>query len=170
VSPGFRVDLISCRYDCHMSRSGADLALLLLGGFRFLAEEATERLDARGHPGVRPAHDFALRAIEAGARSVSEVGRRTSVSKQAAAKTVAFLEESGYVLRSPDPGDGRRAHLEVTDRGHSLMREGEAVFDELRTQWEALVGRDRIADVQDALQRLLGVDGAILDRVVQHHV
>lgn len=139
-----------------MSRRGADLALLLLGGFRFLADEATQRLDARGHPGVRPGHDFALRAIAAGAASVSDVGRRTSVSKQAAAKTVAFLEESGYVLRSPDPGDGRRARLVVTDRGHALMREGEAVFDELRAQWESLVGPDRIAELQDALQQLLG--------------
>src|SRR6187402_393140 len=110
-----------------MSRGGADLALLLLGGFRVLAEEATDLLAARGHPGVRPAHDFALRAIAAGAESVSEVGRRTSVSKQAAAKTVAFLEDSGYVLRGPDPQDGRRARLQVTDRGRSLMREGEAV-------------------------------------------
>ena len=150
-----------------MSRSGADLALLLLGGFRFMAEEATLRLAARGYPGVRPAHDFALRAVAAGAGSVSEVGRRTSVSKQAAAKTVAFLEESGYILRSPDPGDGRRARLIVTDRGHSLMREGEAVFDDLRAQWESLVGRDRIADVQDALLRLLGTDEAILDGSAQ---
>lgn len=97
-----------------------------------------------------------MRAIAAGAASVSDVGRRTSVSKQAAAKTVAFLEESGYVLRSPDPGDGRRARLVVTDRGHALMREGEAVFDELRAQWESLVGPDRIAELQDALQQLLG--------------
>jgi DNA-binding MarR family transcriptional regulator len=88
------------------------------------------------------------------------VGRRTSVSKQAAAKTVAFLEESAYVLRNPDPGDRRRAHLTVTDRGHSLMREGEAVFDELRAEWESLVGRDRIADLQDALMRLLGTNAA----------
>jgi DNA-binding MarR family transcriptional regulator len=141
-----------------MSRRGADLALLLLGGFRHLAEQATDRLAARGHPGVRPAHDFALRAIAAGAGSVSEVGRRTSVSKQAAAKTVAFLEEGAYVLRSPDPSDGRRALLSVTDRGHALMGEGEAVFDELRASWESLVGRDRITDLQDALLRLLDID------------
>ena len=145
-----------------MSRGGADLALLLLGGFRFMAEEATDRLAARGYPGVRPAHDFALRAVAAGAGSVSEVGRRTSVSRQAAAKTVSFLEESGYVLRSPDPGDARRARLTVTDRGHSLMREGEAVFDELRAQWESQVGRDRISDLHDALLRLLGPDDATL--------
>jgi len=48
-----------------MSRGGADLALLLLGGFRFMAEEAKDRLAARGYPGVRPAHDFALRAVAA---------------------------------------------------------------------------------------------------------
>lgn len=138
-----------------MARSGADLALLLLGGFRQLAEEATDRLAARGHPGIRPAHDFALRAVVAGAASVSDVGRSTSVSKQAAAKTVAFLEDNGYVQRRPDPDDGRRARLTVTDRGHALMSEGEAVFDDLRAEWETLVGRDRVTEVQDALQRLL---------------
>jgi len=138
-----------------MSRNGADLALLLLGGFRFMADEATVLLTARGHPGVRPAHDFALRAIAAGAGSVSEVGRRTSVSKQAAAKSVAFLEAGGYVRRAPDEHDRRRSRLTVTDRGNSLMSEGEAVFDEVRARWEALVGRDRVADLQTALQRLL---------------
>lgn len=132
-----------------------------------MAEEATLRLAERGYSGIRPAHDFALRAVVAGAGSVSEVGRRTSVSKQAAAKTIAFLEEGAYILRSPDPGDGRRARLLVTDRGHSLMREGEAVFDELRGQWESLVGRDRIADVQDALVHLLGTDDAILGALAQ---
>lgn len=152
-----------------MSRSGADLALLLLGGFRFMAEEATDRLAARGHPGVRPAHDFALRAVVAGAESVSEVGRRTSVSKQAAAKTVAFLEEGGYILRSPDPGDGRRARLRVTDRGNLLMREGEAVFDELRAQWESLVGQGRVANVQDALVQLLGADAKLEEIAREAH-
>lgn len=128
-----------------------------------MAEEATVRLGARGYPGVRPAHDFALRAIAEGAESVSEVGRRTAVSKQAAAKTVAFLEESAYVVRGPDPADGRRARLTVTNRGRSLMREGEAVFEELQAQWESLVGRDRIADLRDALLHLLGTDEAILN-------
>lgn len=120
-----------------------------------MAEEATVRLTARGHPGVRPAHDFALRAIAGGAGTVSEVGRRTSVSKQAAAKTVAFLEEAGYVRRAPDGRDRRRSELTVTDRGVSLMSEGEAVFDELRAEWESLIGRDRVAEVQTALERLL---------------
>ena len=88
-------------------------------------------------------------------RSFVKPAAPTSVSKQAAAKTVAFLEDGGYLLRGQDTADARRARLTVTDRGRSLMRDGEAVFDELRVQWESLVGSDRIADVQDALERLL---------------
>jgi hypothetical protein len=42
------------------------------------------------------------------------------------------------------------------------MREGEAVFDELRAQWESQVGRDRISDLQDTLLRLIGPDHATL--------
>ncbi len=132
-----------------------------------MADTATDRLAERGHVGVRPAHDFALRAIAAGAGTISEVGRRTSVSKQAAAKTLAFLEESGYVRRTADPHDRRRARLTVTDRGNSLMSEGEAVFDELRAEWEALVGRDRVADLQSALVRLLGTENSILDSMTR---
>ena len=41
-----------------MSRSGADLALLLLGGFRSLADAASVELAERGHEKIRPVHDF----------------------------------------------------------------------------------------------------------------
>ena len=61
-----------------MSRSGADLALLLLGGFRSLVDGATAELARRGYEDVRPVHDFAMRAIAAGAGNASELGRRLS--------------------------------------------------------------------------------------------
>ena len=75
-----------------MSRSGADLALLLLGGFRALVDAATEELARGGHHDVRPVHDFAMRAIAAGADSASELARRLSIAKQSAAKTIAVLQ------------------------------------------------------------------------------
>ena len=86
-----------------MSRSGADLALLLLGGFRSLVDAATAELGRRGYEDVRPVHDFAMRAIAVGAGNASELGRRLSVSKQAAAKTIAALQERGYVTRGTTP-------------------------------------------------------------------
>ena len=147
-----------------MSRRGAELALLLLGGFRTFADSATAELAARGYPDVRPVHDFALQAILTGADNASELGRRMSVTKQTAAKTIAVLEERGYVAREPDPTDGRRMRLQVTDRGHAMLREGEAIFDELRERWEKQAGADAVGNVERTLQRLLGKDTIRLDK------
>lgn len=146
-----------------VSRSGADLALLLLGGFRVLADRATVELAVRGYQDVRPVHDFALRAIMSGADNASELGRRMAVTKQAAAKTLATLEERKYVLRETDPTDKRRMRIRVTDHGLAMLRTGEAVFDEMRSQWEAEVGADTVATIEKALRGLVGDSAIRLD-------
>ena len=146
-----------------MSRSGADLALLLLGGFRTLVDDATAELARRGFDDVRPVHDFAMRAIAAGADNASELGRRMSVSKQAAAKTIAVLAERGYVAREPDPADARRKLLQVTSLGEEVMRQGEAIFDELRDRWLQQIGPDALADLEAHLTALVGPRPVRLD-------
>ena len=143
-----------------MNRSGADLALLLLGSFRVLADRARVELAARGYEDVRPGHDFAMRAIVAGADSASELGRRLAVTKQAAANTLAVLEERRYVVRETDPTDGRRMRIRVTEHGLDLLRTGEAIFNDLRAQWEADAGADTVATIEEALRQFVG-DSAI---------
>jgi DNA-binding MarR family transcriptional regulator len=139
-----------------MSRSGADLALLLLGGFRTLVEGAMVELAARGYDDFRPTHEFAMRAIIAGADSTSAVGRRLSVSKQAAAKTIAILVERGYVSSEPHPSDARRNRLQVTARGFDVLREGEAIFEDLRARWEEKLGAADLAHLEASLATLVG--------------
>jgi DNA-binding MarR family transcriptional regulator len=78
------------------------------------------------------------------------------VSKQAAAKTIAVLEEGGYVAREPDPEDGRRKRLQVTPRGFDLMREGEAVFEGLRHDWAQRIGESGLSELEDRLTALVG--------------
>ena len=138
------------------SRTGADLALLLLAGFRTLADQATAELAQRGYEDVRPVHDFALRAILSGADSASELGRRMSVTKQAAAKTLSSLEERRYVTREPDSTDRRRTRIRVTDRGLAMLHEGETIFNELREQWEQQVGTASLSSLEETLRKLLG--------------
>jgi DNA-binding MarR family transcriptional regulator len=146
-----------------MSRSGADLVLLLLGGFRVMVDDAILELAERGYEDVRPVHDFTMRAIAAGADNASEVGRRLSVSKQAAAKTVAVLEERGYVTRGADPLDARRKRLEVTALGLEVMRAGEAVFDELRDKWKRKIGAKQLERLESDLATLVGVSTVRID-------
>jgi DNA-binding MarR family transcriptional regulator len=146
-----------------MARPGGDLALLLLGGFRVMADRGTAELAERGFEDIRPVHDFALHAILSGADSASDLGRRMSVTKQAAAKIIVVLEERGYVGRESDPADRRRKHLHVTERGRAMLREGQQIFDELREEWEREVGADVLAQVEDALTVLVGSKAIRLD-------
>ena len=139
-----------------MPRSGADLALLLLSGYRTLVDAAMDDLAARGHGDFRPVHEFAMRAIAAGADSASDLGRSTSVSKQAAAKTIAVLVDRGYVARERDPGDSRRMRLRVTGLGEEVLRQGEAVFEQLRADWERRIGARELAALEQRLTTLVG--------------
>jgi len=134
---------------------GAELALLLLGGFHSMVDEVVVGLASRGHAGVRPAHEFALRAIDAGADTASELGRRLSVSKQAAAKTIASLQQLGYVDRDVDPSDGRRKQVHVTPHGYELMAIGSALFDDVRERWAAQIGAGQLDTLQAHLGQLV---------------
>lgn len=146
-----------------MSRKGGDLALLMLAGFRTFADRATVELARRGYDDVRPVHDFALHSILSGAENASELGRAMSVTKQAAARTITALEHRGYVVREADEADRRKLRLRVTDRGTSLLREGEAVFDEMREQLERHVGAEALATAESVLRALVGDNAIRLD-------
>lgn len=139
-----------------MSRPGADLALLLLAGFRSIVTDGQAELARRGHGDVRPVHDFAIQAIAAGADDVSALGKRLGVTRQAAAKTIAGLEERGYVEREVDPDDLRRKRLRVTDRGFALVREGGEIFDDLREAWAKRIGHDQLVELETHLRELVG--------------
>ncbi|GAB7037746.1 MULTISPECIES: MarR family winged helix-turn-helix transcriptional regulator [Catenuloplanes] len=138
------------------SRSGADLALLLLGSYRNLVDEVVRELAARGFPDARPSHEYALRAIRAGADNAAELGRRLAVTKQAAAKTIAVLTERGYVTSGPHPADARRNQVRITDHGLALMREGEAIFDEVRARWERRLGAAELVRLEGQLAQFVG--------------
>ncbi|WP_309615925.1 MarR family transcriptional regulator [Salinibacterium sp.] len=132
---------------------GATLAKLLLAGFTTLVEEVVLELEHRGHPGVTATHEFALQAIDGGAQSASALGRSLGVSKQAAAKTIAALEDMHYLDRRNDPEDARRKQLTVTGHGHEMMTIGAEAFDVLRTRLAERVGAHEL----ESLERVLAV-------------
>jgi DNA-binding MarR family transcriptional regulator len=137
---------------------GAELALLLLDGFNAMVDEVVAELERQGHPGVTATHEFALRAIDEGAYSASGLGRSLGVSRQAAAKSIAALEELGYVERKSDPLDARRKRLTVTTRGYEMAKIGGAVFDDLRKRWMARLGQPQLEALESGLAALSSAD------------
>ena len=136
---------------------------MLLGGFRVLVDAATAELAAKGYEDVRPAHDFAMRAIDAGATNASELGRRMSITKQAATKVIETLLDRGYISREPDSDDARRKLLSVTPLGRDVMREGERVFNQLRSRFQRQIGKAELAALEQHLAVLVGDAGVRLD-------
>ena len=99
-------------------------------------------------------HEFALQAIDQSAHSASDLGRRLNVSKQAAAKSIAALEELGYVERRVDPADARRKMLIVTPQGYDVRTIGATAFDDLRSRLSARVGSGEIESLESVLKSL----------------
>ena len=93
-----------------------------------------------------------------GSQCVSDLALAERVRPQSMAQTVADLEEQGLVARSPDPGDRRRAIVELTTAGRERLegdrreREGRlatAIAEEL-----SAAERETLARALPLLRRL----------------
>ena len=136
-------------------RYGFELPILLARAFRGLIDDLHAQLAERGHPDARPVHGFALQAIGAEGTTVSELGRRLGVSKQAAGKTAASLEAVGYARRVADPRDARATRLVRTSRGAEMLALSADTFERLRADWVRQLGKARVAAIEDDLESIV---------------
>ncbi|GIM97549.1 MarR family winged helix-turn-helix transcriptional regulator [Paractinoplanes toevensis] len=142
---------------------GWELPLLLFAGFRTLIDQLHASLAARGHPDVRPVHGFAMQAIGVHGASISEIGRRLGVSKQAAGKTVDRLAALGYVERVDDPRDARSKLVRLTPRGLDSLRLAAEIFEALRADWVAQLGAERVRSLESSLRTVVPAAGYPVD-------
>lgn len=132
---------------------GSDLPLLMLLGFRALIDDVHAELAEAGHPGFRPLHGVAFKAIGEGV-TASELGRRLGVSKQAAGKTIEGLEREGYVERVADPADARSKIIRLTPRGAEVQQRAFEAMAELRTRWAERLGEERMSAIEEGLREM----------------
>jgi DNA-binding MarR family transcriptional regulator len=69
-----------------------------------------------------PEQSTLSRLERGGPASASDLARAEQVTPQAVGPLVAGLEGRGLVMRSPDPKDGRRVLLSVTETGLEALR------------------------------------------------
>jgi DNA-binding MarR family transcriptional regulator len=62
------------------------------------------------------------RLDRAGSATPGEMAKAEQISPQAMGATLGALEERGLVERRPDPGDGRRAVMSLTEAGRGVLR------------------------------------------------
>lgn len=114
---------------------------------------------------LRAEHRFSLsqgavlgRLDREGPQSVSDLAASERMRQQSMAQTVSDLEADGLVERRPDPQDGRRALVSLTEQGIAVLqaerrqREGwlaRAITDDLSPEEQAV-----LSDAVELLRRL----------------
>ncbi|MFJ3143645.1 MarR family winged helix-turn-helix transcriptional regulator [Streptomyces halstedii] len=144
-------------------RPGNALPFLLLGAFRALIDDLHRQLAEQGHPQLKPVHGFALQMINRGG-SITDLGRRLGVTKQAAHKTVMGLENLGYAQRRPSATDRRRIDVVLTGRGVEALALSGAILNQLRDEWASRAGEEEMQVLEEVLERASGQDG--MDRIL----
>lgn len=84
----------------------------------------------------------------------SQLADRVGITKQSVNDLLGQLEQRGYLLRAPDPTDGRARVIRLTSKGRRLEQQ---VYDEagaVQQRVEAVLGRQRSAQLHSSLALL----------------
>lgn len=91
--------------------------------------------DAFANMGLRPVHYRAIAALdEHGELSQAQLGRHLRLDRKDVAVAVDFLCSRDLVSRSPDPSDGRRNIIALTDAGTRLLPQLDRRLGEVQDQ------------------------------------
>lgn len=128
---------------------------------RLVAQGMQQRLAtwiaASGYEGIQPAHSAVIQPLwqcPEGLR-ITELARRSRITKQSMSALVAELESGGYVARVADPQDARATRIRLTARGKRYVADVRALARQVEKEWTAHIGARRLEEVREALQLLL---------------
>ncbi|HEY2766698.1 MAG TPA: MarR family winged helix-turn-helix transcriptional regulator [Solirubrobacteraceae bacterium] len=119
-----------------------------------LLEEMYRRVAAAGYPGLRPSHGCVFRYLDVDGSRLSELAEKSGMTKQAFGEHVANVEALGYVVRIPDPEDGRAKRVVPTPRGREALILGRQVFADLEREWAEAIGVERVAALRETLREI----------------
>jgi DNA-binding MarR family transcriptional regulator len=130
-----------------------NLANLLRDAYLALDSLATAYV-AEQHPDLRPAFAPIGAHIDDAGTRITELARRTNLTKPSVVYLVDELERLGYVERVPDPDDGRAKLVKPTKRATEAVELGRRRIEEVEREWAKALGPDRIAELRETLSDL----------------
>jgi len=105
--------------------------------------------------GSKPYTYRLLAALEAyGATSQADLGRRTDIDRSDVVAVLNDLVDRTFALRQPDPGDGRRNIVLITDQGRKELSRLDRVVTGIQSQVLAPLSQSERATLVALLTKL----------------
>src|SRR5688572_11641044 len=141
-----------------------DLPRLFLEASRALGAEVVASLDERGFPDARPGPVAVFMHVDrrSGTR-LTDLARRSRMTKEGMMLIVDDLENRGYVRRVPDPEDARAKVVRLTARGRRYVAEARRAVAAVEARARRELGDRRYESLRSALDELIGAGGEPLE-------
>ena len=129
--------------------------LLLFVASRAAEQRAMQAVADAGLHDITTAQARVLQRVRAEGSRLTELARGANMTPQAMGELVDELVEMEYVVRRPDPTDGRAKLIVLTEKGHACVAAGIATIATLEESITAMLGERGHRELRRLLQRLL---------------
>jgi DNA-binding MarR family transcriptional regulator len=132
---------------------------MLIGALLRVPAQAIQRriiyeLNAAGFEELSLAHMAVLRYPSPDGVRPSVLAERAGMSKQAMNRLLGSLEDSGYLVRSDSPDEGRARVVRFTKRGHGAYAKAVEVLHDIEREWRTELGPRDFAQLKEILFRV----------------
>jgi DNA-binding MarR family transcriptional regulator len=109
---------------------------------------------AAGYDDLNPAHVGLIRYPTLGGLRPTKLAEQVGITKQSVNDLLGHLEHHGYLMRVPDPADGRARVIRLTAKGQRLERTINAEAQAAEMRIAEILGPRRFAQLHSSLELL----------------
>lgn len=136
----------------------AHIARLLLRAVRAVQSTYIERLQQRGHPGLRTGHIPVFAGLSPendGGTRITDLANSAGMTRQMMGRLVRELEALGYLATATHPDDQRAVVVTLTEHGRSIRAAAAGVIAELEADYAVLLKDPELVSLKGALQGII---------------
>ena len=127
--------------------------------YSLLGFQIVEGVVGAGYP-QKPKHSAVFAQISPDGSRLTELARKASMTPQAMGELVDELVDMGYVVRRPDPDDGRAKLIVLTKRGRDAVAAGRQTIEGIEEHLTGILGEHGHRELRRLLSKLLDVTDA----------
>lgn len=127
--------------------------------YSLLGFQIVDGVVGAGYP-HKPKHSAVFAQISLDGSRLTELARKANMTPQAMGEVVDELVDLGYVVRRPDPGDGRAKLIVLTQRGRGAVAAGRQTIEGIEEQVTEALGERGHRELRRLLSTLLDATDA----------